>query len=94
MTDGSRFDDPRYDVAARDFHLARELPVRIHGKTLVDLIAEVEEALADLIALPDDEAFGGDLIGVTTALLGVQEFLRDLEKKFDAAGTSKREAAS
>jgi hypothetical protein len=72
----NRLDDPAHDFAARDFHLARELPIRIHGKQLHDLIAEVDEVLADLATLPD-----------TNCLMGVQQFLQELKEKFDAAGT-------
>jgi hypothetical protein len=84
-TDGSRLDHPRYDPAALQFHLARDLPVDVHGTELRRVAREVEEALDFLAALPDGEAFGSDLVFVTTALLGVQEFLQDLAAKFDAA---------
>jgi hypothetical protein len=83
----NRLDDPAHDFAARDFHLARELPIRIHGKQLHDLIAEVDEVLADLATLPDEAALSSDLIGITNCLMGVQQFLQELKEKFDAAGT-------
>jgi hypothetical protein len=81
----TRLDDPRYDVVALQLHLAREVAVPVHGKTLAGLIAEVDEALADLAALPDDAALGGDLVGVTSAMMGVQQFLAELKERFDAA---------
>jgi len=82
----SRLDDPSYDYAARDFHLARELSIPIHGKQLNDITASVDEALADLAALPDEAAVDSDLINISTCLLGVQAFLQELKEKFDAAG--------
>jgi hypothetical protein len=82
---GSQLDDPDHDPTAMQFHLARDLPVQVNGTELDGLNGEVEEALHDLLALPDDEAFGGDLVGVTSALMGVQRFLRKLRERFDAA---------
>jgi hypothetical protein len=82
---GTHLDDPDHDPTAMQFHLARELPVQVHGKELDGYIAEVEEALHDLLALPDDETFGGDLVGVLHALLGALTFLRKLRERFDAA---------
>jgi hypothetical protein len=91
MTD--RLDDPRYSVTALEFHLAQNLPVAVHGRQLSEIRAEVDETLADLVALPDEVAFG-DLCFITTTLLGVKQFLDQLQQGFDAAGTSKREGAS
>jgi hypothetical protein len=84
----SRLDDPRYDITAMDFHLARDLPVDVNGTELRRISEEVEDALANLLALPDEEAFGSDFIRITSALLGAQQYLQELEDKFDAAGAS------
>lgn len=82
----SRLDDPRYDPTAMDLHLARDLPVSVNGTELRGISDEVEDALNWLVALPDEEAFNSDLIRITSALLGVQQYLEKLEDKFDAAG--------
>jgi hypothetical protein len=84
----SRLDDPRYDITATDFHLARDLPIAVNGTELRRISEEVEDALDRLVELPDEQAFGSDLICITSALLGVQQYLQKLEDKFDAAGAS------
>src|SRR5262249_557336 len=80
----SHLDDPAYDITAMEFHRARELPVRVHGKELHELIGEVE-ALNELINLPDEQALG-DFCLITTVLLGVKQFLHKSEEGFDTAG--------
>jgi hypothetical protein len=84
----SRLDDPRYDITAMDFHLARDLPVAVNGTELRRISDEVADALDYLVALPDEAAFGSDLFRTTSALLGVREFLQKLEDKFDAVAAS------
>jgi hypothetical protein len=81
----THLDDPDHDICARQVHLARHLAVRVHGTELNDLIDSVDEALADLAALPDEAAISGELVGVTCALMGVELFLRKLADAFDAA---------
>jgi hypothetical protein len=81
----THLDDPEHDICARQVHLARHLAVRVHGTELNDLIDSVDEALADLAALPDEAAIDSELVGVTYALMGVEEFLRKLAVAFDAA---------
>lgn len=81
----SRLDDPRYDPVARQLHLARHLRLPVYGTELDYLCVEVDQVLDYLAGLPDDEAMGEKLVMVTSALLGVQEFLEKLADKFDAA---------
>jgi hypothetical protein len=39
--------------------------------------------------LPDDEALGDELCGITSCLMGVQQYLEKLKKEFEAgAGSS------
>lgn len=89
----SRLDDPRHDITAMDLYLHRDLPVDVNGAELRRISDEVEDALNWLVALPDEEAFNSDLISITTALLGVQQYLQKLEDKFDAAGGARRRSA-
>ena len=82
----SRLDDPHHDATAREFHLARDLPVHVNGTELAALAEGTQDALDDLLALDGEQAFHSDLVDVTTALLGVLAFLRKLQHQFDAAG--------
>jgi hypothetical protein len=83
----THLDDPRHDVCARQVHLARHLAVRVHGKELNDLIDSVDEACAELAAMPEA---AGDLAGITYALMGAELFLRKLADAFDNADAEVR----
>jgi hypothetical protein len=69
-------DDPHHDIAAMQFHLARDMPVAVSERELqrVDVLAANEEAA------------GGDLVDISTAMFGVLELLQTLRERFDAAG--------
>jgi hypothetical protein len=81
----THLDDPRHDVTAREFRLAHDLPVHVNGAELHRVSACVEDAIADISPLEEDEDFGSELVGITFALIEVQKFLQKLASEFEAA---------